>query len=135
MRASRQHIIGDSDSVHEITAAQLAAAHAGSRASVSPEQTAHFDEIEAAFATGGVAETAVQVAGKAAAAQKVSHMPMAKFRLAGWMRADAADPMADFFEPHLCRYFDYHGPMVSPCHALVGPPRHRSWGSDCLRRD
>jgi len=71
VRASWQRDTEASDSVHEISAAQLAAAHAGSRASVSPEQTAHFDEIEAAFATGGVAETAVQAAGKAAAAQKV----------------------------------------------------------------
>ena len=71
MRAARQHHVGASDGVQEITAAQLATALAGSRASVSPEQTAHFDEIEAAFATGGVAETAVQAAGRAVAAQKV----------------------------------------------------------------
>ena len=69
MRASHQPSAGDA--VDEITVAQLMAAHAGSRASVSAEQTAHFDEIEAAFLTGGIAETAVQAAGRAAAAQKV----------------------------------------------------------------
>ena len=61
---------GDSDT-DCITAAQLAAAHDTSRASVSADQAAHFDEIEAAFATGGVAETSVQAASRAAAAQRV----------------------------------------------------------------
>jgi len=94
VRASQQHDTEASDSVQEISTAQLAAAHAGSRASVSPEQTAHFDEIEAAFATGGVAETAVQAAGRAVVAQKVGNMPLTRIRPAKRMRAAAADLMA-----------------------------------------
>ena len=71
MRAGQRRGGSSGSDTERITAAQLAGAHAASRASVSADQAAHFDEIEAAFMTGGVAETAIQAAGRATASQRV----------------------------------------------------------------
>ena len=55
-----------------ITAAQLAAALESARKSVSPDQMAHYDEVEQGFLTGGVAETAVQKAAVATAGREAA---------------------------------------------------------------